>query len=56
MNSPHIQWNHIDGPLLTCTDGIVHWLTLLERMYLKIGIITIEDLDNKYRVDIPQKP
>ena len=54
-STPHIQWDHIDGPLLHCTDGSIHWLTLLEKMYMRIGILTIEELDLKYRRDIPQK-
>jgi hypothetical protein len=54
-SKPDIQWNHIDGPMLNCTDGSIHWLTLLERLYMKIGILTIEELDRKYRYDIPQK-
>jgi hypothetical protein len=54
-SKPHIQWNHIDGPLLFCADGSIHWLTLLERLYMRIGILTIEELDLKYRNDIPQK-
>lgn len=48
-SKPHIKWNHIDGPLLCCSDGRPHWLTLLERLYLRAGIIDIEYLDKKYK-------
>lgn len=52
---PHIQWSHIDGPLLHCRDGSLHWLTLLERLWLRIGITTIDQLDKKYMQSEPQK-
>lgn len=29
----HIQWNHVEGPLLTWA-GALHWLTLWERIQL----------------------
>ena len=45
---PHVQWNHIDGPLLTCADGTPHWLTLWERLALRAGITTLEALDARY--------
>ena len=32
-SEPHINWNHIDGPLLTCRDGTPHWLTVTERLW-----------------------
>lgn len=54
-SKPHIKWDHIDGPLLYCADGQIHWLTLLERLYFKMGLITLEELDRKYRTDIPQR-
>ena len=34
---PHIQWNHVDGPLLVMSDGAMHWLTWLERLCVLIG-------------------
>ena len=48
-SEPHIQWTHIDGPLLICRDGSPHWLTMIERLFVKTGITTIEQLDEKYR-------
>jgi len=47
-SEPHIEWNHIDGPLLYCRNGRIHWLTLLERLGLKLGFYSIEQLDNKH--------
>ncbi len=29
-DGPHVQWNHIDGPLMTWAGGL-HWLTWRER-------------------------
>jgi len=51
---PYIQWNHIDGALLTCSDGTPHWLTLIERLLVKSGFMSIEQLDNKYNSE-PRK-
>ena len=53
-SKPHIQWNHIDGPLLCCRDGTPHWLTKLERLWLKMGLTNITQLDEKYCQE-PQK-
>lgn len=55
-SQPHIQWNHADGPVLFCKDGTVHWLTLLERLWLRAGLLSIEKLDEKYgHNDEPQR-
>ena len=48
---PHIQWNHVDGPVLICHDGSMHWLTMWERMALKFGFITVKSLDKQYNMD-----
>lgn len=45
---PHIQWNHVDGPLLVCRDGTPHWLTAWERLLVRSGFMTIDHLDAKY--------
>lgn len=45
---PHVQWNHIDGPLLTCRDGTPHCLTLVECLMLRMGLTTLNVLDSKY--------
>jgi len=43
---PFIQWNHVDGPLLVCSSGHPHWLTLWERFQLFLGLTTIEKLND----------
>lgn len=55
MSKPHIKLT-IDGAMLVCTDGSIHFLSLLERMYLNIGLLTIDQLNDQYRTDIPRKP
>lgn len=47
-SKPHIVWEHVDGPMLCCHDGAVHWLTLYERLILAIGTTTLEELDEKH--------
>lgn len=44
---PQVQWNHVDGPLLICSDGTPHWLTFLERGLLFFGLTTVKKLDAK---------
>lgn len=46
--NPHIKWNNPDGPLLICKDGTHHWLTKAERLYLVLGLTSVEQLDTKY--------
>ena len=50
-SQPHIVWNHIDGPLLCCRDGTLHWLTVTERLWLRMGVTHINQLDEKYNQD-----
>lgn len=38
-----------DGSLLICEDGTAHFLTLWERLGLKAGFLTLEQLNDKYR-------
>lgn len=45
----HIQWNHVDGPLLICRDGTPHWLTMWERFMARAGFQTADDLCKLYR-------
>ena len=45
--SPSVQWNHIDGPLLHCSDGGYHWLTLFERIALRMQWTTVSRLNQK---------
>ncbi|MDB5606671.1 MAG: hypothetical protein JWP25_3571 [Bradyrhizobium sp.] len=46
---PHINWNHIDGPLLRTSDCGLHWLTYLERIQFFFGLTDINKLDRKHR-------
>jgi hypothetical protein len=46
---PHINWKHIDGPLLHTSDAGLHWLTLWERMCLWLGLTDITTIDRKHR-------
>lgn len=45
---PHLQRNHVDGPLLVCRDGTLHWLTGAERLWLRLGFTSITKLDAKH--------
>ena len=40
-NGPSVQWNHIDGPLMTWA-GQLHWLTWKERMMIDLGVTTVD--------------
>jgi hypothetical protein len=41
--APHVQWNHIDGPLMIWC-GELHWLTWRERLCIALGIATERDV------------
>ena len=43
-----INRKHIDGPLLVCSDGTLHWLTLFERILFAAGFTNVEKLNVKY--------
>lgn len=45
---PHLQMDHIDGPLLRLRDGRLHWLTLLERVLLAIGYHDAYSIERKH--------
>jgi hypothetical protein len=45
VRRPWVKWKHVDGPMLCCCDGSIHWLTWKERFLLWIGRITVESLD-----------
>ena len=45
---PHIQMNHIDGPVLYLACGTMHWLTILERVQLHFGWTDAEKLQHKH--------
>jgi hypothetical protein len=44
----YINWKHIDGPLLYCTNHQLHWLTLWERFRCWIGLDNAQSLDAKH--------
>lgn len=52
--APCIDWEDGEGPLLVCKDGTKHRLTLMERLSVKAGYSTIEQLDKQYNSE-PQQ-
>lgn len=44
-----INWKHIDGPLLYLTNGHLHWLTIWERIQLRVGWTDVHELDEKHQ-------
>ena len=46
-SQPHVNWKHIDGPLLTCRDGTPHWLTFRERLSLWLGLTNIYAIERR---------
>lgn len=46
---PHLNTHHIDGPVVTFSDGQMHWLTLWERVLLLFGKIDAPMLQRKYQ-------
>lgn len=51
-NAPHLTMHHVDGPLLTCRDGQLHWLSLRERFRVWLGWDNAESLERKLRPDL----
>jgi hypothetical protein len=45
---PYIKWKHIDGPLLVCRNGAMHWLTWGDRIRMWAGLDDIYSLERKY--------
>lgn len=45
---PFINYRHCDGPVLVSSKHTLHWLTWWDRMCLKAGFTTLDDLDEKY--------
>ena len=41
---------------LVCSDYTYHNLTLLDRLFLKIGLTNVNELNEKYRLDKPERP
>ena len=48
-SEPFIDWKHVDGPLLICSTGNLHWLTLGDRFRLWVGLNTIKELDERWK-------
>jgi hypothetical protein len=46
---PHINWKHIDGPLLYTSDCGLEWLSPWDRLLFALGLTDINRLDRKYR-------
>lgn len=46
-SEPYIKWKHIDGPLLVCRDGQMHWLTWRQRFSMWVGWRDIYDLERE---------
>ena len=44
VNPPSLQWDHIDGPMLTLANGKVRWLTWWERIMYRFGRRSAEDI------------
>lgn len=49
---PHLQMNHIDGPLLTFRDGQMHWLTWWERYRVWRGMDDAESIERRRRPNL----
>lgn len=43
MKGPQVQWNHVDGPLMTWA-GRMHWLTWGERLRITLRLTSVEKL------------
>lgn len=43
IEGPHINWRHVDGPLMTWA-GNLHWLTWMERVRLSLRLATVDDV------------
>ena len=46
---PNIIPNHVDGPLLTFSDGQMHWLTPWERILFYFGLTDAYAIQRKRR-------
>jgi len=49
---PSLTPNHIDGPLVTFSDGQMHWLNLWECLLLCFGLTDAEKLQRKRRPNL----
>lgn len=44
----HLKANHVDGPMLVTSDRVPVWLSYLERLQLRFGLTTLQDLNDKH--------
>lgn len=42
-----VQWNHVDGPMMRCTDGRLKWLSLRERFMHWVGIWSLPYIESR---------
>lgn len=47
LEGPEARWDHVDGPMLYWA-GHVHWLTWSERLALRLGMTTVEELGRQH--------
>lgn len=52
LPKPRINAKHIDGPVLFFSDGQMHWLTVVERVMVRLGIHNAESLQVKHRPNL----
>ena len=43
----YIKWT-VDGPMLRCSDGTIHFLSLFERLMFAVGAYTIDSLNKTH--------
>ena len=46
---PSLNMDHIDGPVITFSDGQMHWLTWRERIAVALGFADANSLQIKLR-------
>lgn len=49
---PYINTSHVDGPVLTYSNGQMHWLTFWERVALALGWTSAARIQEKRRPDL----
>lgn len=45
----------IVGNALICSDGTTHQLRVLEKLYVRCGIVSVHSLDHQYRQGLPRQ-
>ena len=51
MMGPRVHYDIEGKPYLICYDGNTHWLSLIEHMLFKIGLLNLKRLDKKHNGD-----